>query len=71
MRWISAAVKAGTALLTLHIREMTPFGDVPYIEGPQEAQQLMQELMAELPMTEVSIEKRIDRPALNPVPEDR
>ena len=59
----------GAALLILHIREMVPFGDVPYIEGPEEAQLLMQDLKSELPTSEVSIEIRIDGPALNPVPE--
>ena len=59
----------GAGLLILHVREMVPFGDVPYIEGPEEAQQLMQELTAELPTSDVSIEKRIDAPSLNPVQE--
>jgi len=41
--------RGGAALLVLHVREMVPFGDVPCIEAPEEARQLMQELTAELP----------------------
>ena len=63
------AREEGAGLLILHVRDMVPFGDVPYIEGPEEALQLMQELTAELPTSEVSIEKRIDAPSLNPVQE--
>jgi nucleotide-binding universal stress UspA family protein len=63
------AREEGATLLILHVREMVPFGDVPYIEGPEETQQLMQAIAAELPTTGVSIEKRIDEPSLNPVPE--
>ena len=66
---VDVAREEGAALLVLHVREMVPFGDVPYIEAPEEAQQLMQELTAELPTSGVNIEKRIDAPSLNPVPE--
>lgn len=66
---VDIAREEGAGLLLLHVREMVPFGDVPYIEGPEEAQQLMQELTAELPTSDVSIEKRIDAPSLNPVQE--
>ena len=66
---VDVAREEGAALLILHVREMVPFGDVPYIEAPEEAQKLMVELTAGLPASEVSIEKRIDEPSLNPVPE--
>ena len=63
------AREEGAALLVLHVREMVPFGDVPYIEAPEEAQRLMEELTGELPASEVSVEKQIAEPSLNPVPE--
>jgi len=66
---VDVAREEGAAVLVLHVREMVPFGDVPYVEGPEEAQKLMQELTAELPASEVSIENRIGEPSLNPVPE--
>ncbi|GEM_PF-700627 len=66
---VDIAREERAAVLILHVREMVPFGDVPYIEGSDEAHQLMQELTAELPTTEGSIEKRIDEPSLDPVPE--
>ena len=66
---VDIAREEGAGLLILHVRETVPFGDVPYVEGPEEAQQLMQELTAELPTGEVSIEKRIAGPSLSPVRE--
>ncbi|MGA7912074.1 MAG: universal stress protein [Candidatus Dormiibacterota bacterium] len=63
------AREEGAALLILHVREMVPFGDVPYIEGPEEAQQLIHELTAGLPTRDVSVESRISEPMLNPVQE--
>lgn len=63
------AREEGAALLIIHVREMVPFGDVPYVEGPEEAQGLMKELGSELPTSGVTVEKRIEAPSLNPVPE--
>lgn len=62
------AQEEGAALLVLHVREMVPFGDVPYIEGPEEARDLLKDTTAELAETKAEIENRIDEPSLNPVP---
>ena len=54
------------SVLLLHVREMVPRGDVPYIESAEEAYRLTDGLLRELSPEGVKVEARVAAPQPNP-----
>lgn len=57
----------GATVMVFHAREMVPWGDAPYVESSEEAQQLLQEMADRLRASGCAVETRITEPMLSPV----
>ncbi len=60
------ALEQSALVLILHVREMVPWGDMPYIESPPEAEELVGRLSGEVRRAGVDVEVRVTRPELDP-----
>lgn len=60
------ALEYGATVLILHVREMVPWGDLPYIEPTGEGQELVSSLADDLRRSGVKTEAQVKDPEVNP-----
>jgi nucleotide-binding universal stress UspA family protein len=60
-----APAECGTVLI-LHVRELVPSGEIPYIESADEAQRLVDGLLQQSPVSAVRLDAEVAAPEVNP-----
>lgn len=63
---LDLAPAEGGAVLVLHVRELVPAGQIPYIESADEAQRLVDGLLQQAPVGAVRPDAQVAEPEVNP-----